>query len=46
MLKVFAEALREMKTAGEVEFRSGKTAVFVQLGRVKWDADPGSAAGR
>jgi hypothetical protein len=31
MLKVFMEVLREMKNAGEVEFRSGKTAVFVVL---------------
>ena len=32
MLKVFVEILREMRDAGQVEFLSGKTALFVRLG--------------
>ncbi len=32
MLKAFVEILREMRNAGQVEFVSGKTALFVKVG--------------
>lgn len=31
MLKVFVETLREMRDAGEVSFKSGKTSLLVEL---------------